>query len=829
MILTREGRRTWWLVMLGVWGIAALLTVLDAVAFREYIDLLDRAGPRVPPISTPMQHIVPTNYADAQTWVRYALTFDEGGPARVRFTLNDNAPDGREVHWSSGFAHLIALAGRWRAVATGEPLPLATERVLPWFNLPLLLGVVVLFSAWTARRAGAGAGAFVALALVGTNTFYGGFGPMYVDHHGVLSAATFGVALGAMFMGGGWWRAKVPGAGGLLPNSRAAARSAAIFSAVCGAVGMGFSAASTIPVIGFTGLAGLLAGGLFGKSAQRDGAEFDEGLWRLWGRVGAVGSLFFYLLEYAPDHVGLRMEVNHPFYALAWWGGGELVAVVLGWRLAPAGTPRPPLWRFGWPLLAGAVAPLTILLGGTRVFLVGDPFVAGIPQSVAEGLSLVAIKKAFGWPMFFYYINWNVAPFLIAAALLFRRSQRDRGLLLFTGLVALGGFVMLIAQVRWALGASGPMLGLLLVTLVALLGQRGAVTRWLAVVGVILVCFVPEAVSRIRIVRSRVADRQPDRGDLQQILYRDAAAAIRASQPKGEIVLLASPNASVAMGYYGNFRTIGTLYWENYAGMRAAAEIFCAPSAEQARERMRRRGITHLALVSEENFLSQYFTILRPGGTREEFQNTFGWQLLYDQRLPLWLRPIPSHAPADVFLPGLRVLLLQVVPDQTEADALWHIALAQLAVGEAAVATGSFEAAVMRAPESRRVQLCLSAGNICYANGAHASAVRLYRAVLTAGENHVASGNLAWILATTTDDRLRNGADALAVAQKLPADDPTSLSALAAALAESGRFPEAVAAAARALDLAKAAGSQNPDKVYAARLEAYRAGRPWRQ
>ena len=110
MILTRESRRTWWLVMLGAWALAAGLATWHTLAFRDYVALLDRAAPRVPPITTPMQHIVPTNYADAQTWVRYALTFDAGAPWRVRFTPNDNAPAGREVHWNSAFAHLLAAA-----------------------------------------------------------------------------------------------------------------------------------------------------------------------------------------------------------------------------------------------------------------------------------------------------------------------------------------------------------------------------------------------------------------------------------------------------------------------------------------------------------------------------------------------------------------------------------------------------------------------------------------------------------------------------------------------------------------------------------------------
>ena len=815
--------------MLGAWALAAVLAVPHTLALRDYVGLLDRAAQRVPPIATPMRHIIPTNYADAQTWVRYALTFDAGAPWQVRFTPNDNAPAGREVHWNSGFAHLIAGAGRLRHALTGEPLPLATERIIPWFNLPLLLVVVGLFSAWVGRRAGAGAGALVALGIVGIEAFYAGFSPGYVDHHGLLTAATFGVVLGAIFMGAGWWRPQAAGADPLLPSSRADARRAAVLSALCGAAGLWFSAASTIPTIALTGLAGLGAAWSLGRAAQRAGAVFDAALWRLWGRVGAGASVVFYLLEYAPTHLGLRLEVNHPLYALAWWGGSELVALLAERRLTAVGQPRPTALRFVWPLLALGAAPVTILLGGTRVFVVGDPFVSEIPKTVAEGLSLMASTKAFGWDVFFNYVNWNVAPLFVAAGLLLRRRQPDKPLLLFAAVVALGFVGLLAAQIRWSFGASGPLLCLLLVVVAALVQGRGPLTRWLIVAAVAGLCFVPPAVSRTRTVRTRVAARQPDTMDLQQLLYRDAAAAIRASQPTGDIVLLSSPNGSCGIGYYGGFKTLGTLYWENYAGLRAAAEIFGAPSAEQARELIRRHGITHLALISEESFLTQYFSILHPTGTAEEFRQSFGYQVLSDQLLPPWLRPIPYRAPPDVSLPNLRVLLLQVVPDQTETDALWHIAVAQLALGQVAEAVQSFENSVRRAPAPQRVPLCQKAGNLCYSNGAHAAAVRLYRAALTGGDNPIVTGNLAWVLATSTDATVRNGGEALALAQHLNADDANALSALAAALAETGRLPAAVDAAARALALIHPTGNAAAEAAFAARLEAYRAGRQWRQ
>jgi Flp pilus assembly protein TadD len=60
-------------------------------------------------------------------------------------------------------------------------------------------------------------------------------------------------------------------------------------------------------------------------------------------------------------------------------------------------------------------------------------------------------------------------------------------------------------------------------------------------------------------------------------------------------------------------------------------------------------------------------------------------------------------------------------------------------------------------------------------------------------------------------------------------DDFTAQHALAAALAENGRLPEAVASAQRALALARAAGQTATLPLLERTLAAYTAGQPWRQ
>lgn len=92
---------------------------------------------------------------------------------------------------------------------------------------------------------------------------------------------------------------------------------------------------------------------------------------------------------------------------------------------------------------------------------------------------------------------------------------------------------------------------------------------------------------------------------------------------------------------------------------------------------------------------------------------------------------------------------------------------------------------------------------------------------------------LSWVLATSSDERLRNAAEAVSLARR--ACELTSLKraesvdSLAAALAEAGQFVGAVKAAEEARSLATKSGSADLAKKIDKRLELYKAGKPCRR
>ncbi len=92
---------------------------------------------------------------------------------------------------------------------------------------------------------------------------------------------------------------------------------------------------------------------------------------------------------------------------------------------------------------------------------------------------------------------------------------------------------------------------------------------------------------------------------------------------------------------------------------------------------------------------------------------------------------------------------------------------------------------------------------------------------------------LSWILATAANPAFRNGVEAVRMADRAceltGRKDAAKLKTLAAAYAEAGRFPEAVATAQTARELAAQAPSKELADECRLMLEQFKAAKPWRQ
>ncbi len=122
-----------------------------------------------------------------------------------------------------------------------------------------------------------------------------------------------------------------------------------------------------------------------------------------------------------------------------------------------------------------------------------------------------------------------------------------------------------------------------------------------------------------------------------------------------------------------------------------------------------------------------------------------------------------------------------------------------------------------------------------YANrGRLAEALVQWRRLLELQPNNaLALNSMARVLATAGDASLRNGAEAVTLAERAArlsgGREPVLLDTLAAAYAEAGRFPEAVQTERRALDLAAQGQSPQIAQELRSRLSLYEAGKAFHE
>ena len=151
--------------------------------------------------------------------------------------------------------------------------------------------------------------------------------------------------------------------------------------------------------------------------------------------------------------------------------------------------------------------------------------------------------------------------------------------------------------------------------------------------------------------------------------------------------------------------------------------------------------------------------------------------------------------------------------------------------GSTAEAVALYEQTIELAPDFTVAYIKL--GDIYLQQGSTARAINWYRQALQLEPERVtAANNLAWLLATSPEENLRDGVEAVRWAERsaelVGADNAATLDTVAAAYAEAGRFDDAVAAARKGYQLATAAADRELAKQLQERLRLYERQEPYR-
>jgi tetratricopeptide (TPR) repeat protein len=129
---------------------------------------------------------------------------------------------------------------------------------------------------------------------------------------------------------------------------------------------------------------------------------------------------------------------------------------------------------------------------------------------------------------------------------------------------------------------------------------------------------------------------------------------------------------------------------------------------------------------------------------------------------------------------------------------------------------------------------CFTLARVCVAlNRSEEAVVSLKEAIRLAPKAAVYCNQLAWIYATHPKAQLRNGAEAVRLAERACAltrrREAGFLDTLSAAYAEAGRFAEAIKTAQEERAVGLAAKDNEAVEAAAQKLELYQAGKPYRE
>jgi len=451
-----------------------------------------------------------------------------------------------------------------------------------------------------------------------------------------------------MLAAGGWgWARRAPGLG-----SPPAVRRWFIGAGVAG--GLGFWIGATVALL-CTGLviAGMLV--LFWflpvtRHGRQGGGRFDPSPWKAWGYAGGIASLAAYLIEYVPAPLAMRLEVNHPLYALWFMAAGELLARVGAWRAEGGPLTRTRALALGLSAAGTAALPLALYLGPASWHAMKlDPLLR-MHGFIAEfkRTDLLASATLGRWLLEYGAVLLALPAGLALAAS--RKTRRAEWAWIGTALALAGGFLYLThLQARWAAFWTVALFwlaaGALAFTWRQARKRRPARLAWTAAAAL---AFAQPAwcVFEHATYLARLRNGQTISPLLTGAVYREGIAQAMSSARHGQTWrgLASNPALAGILWWRAGIPAVTSFYWENLDGLTAAAMFFTdEPGGRNARQLALERGWTHLLLSRPADTARDFYYMRFGSQDAAGIARTFAARLAGgDPTLPEWLGPEPA-------------------------------------------------------------------------------------------------------------------------------------------------------------------------------------------
>lgn len=698
--LTRIATRAWIVLPLCALG---FFVATSAVRLRrvEYVsEAAGRTGASGDAPATPHnfdwwpQLIVPGHHNESFEWLDQTRQMFARKEWRVRQVAFENAPFGHEVFASSPYRWWLGLVAWCNHEINSSPEDRAVERAALYAD-PLLL---LLFGAGTtifvALRFGVLAAALLSVGLVTLFPFSTEYLPGVPDNHGLAQAFALWSVL--LLTAG----ARVSGADGKDGGRRM--RQWFFAAGVAGALGLWVSVSNQAPILAGITLGALMAAWTARIEVRANHAAAAEHLpWRAWAIGGAVTCLAAYLAEFFPDHMASwELRAIHPLFGLAWLGIGELLARLTPWiqgeKPRLGSRDKAILW-----LAAASIAsvPITMRLNGSLEFLTKDlpsMRLSMLPDGVSAPNILEWILQNGINPAFVA----TILPLLLVAPAVWIIGFRKFGLAQRMALaVSLGPVLALVGFACWQINWWNCVDSAVLAAIVATAGVVSVSLkgRFVPMVSSALVAIILLAgAMQLWPTFGLTTNGELTKAEVVGLIERDLAYWLAKHTGSEPAIVLAPPDATTALYYYGGISGLGTFGWENQDGLASAIRITSASTPEEAQELIDKRGVTHIIIPQWDPYMDVYAQL-----GSGQVHGTF-LERLHQWNLPPWLRPVPYLIPTIAGFEGQSVIVFKVVDGQDDATAASRLA-------EYFVDMGQLDLASRAATELRRFPADLGA------------------------------------------------------------------------------------------------------------------------
>ncbi len=539
---------------------------------------------------------------DSYTWLTLAKATVVSGVWRQNWTDSDNPPDGRPTHWNSLLVWLLVAAGWLRQLVTREPLVDAIDFAAWAVNPFLQIATCAVLYVSLRKVLGAVATWITLVLIVLLPSMAFNFAPGRPDHQSLAilaMAGTWAPLIRLCFEGA----SSAGTVAGVKGKSRWHGASWVVCSAVSGAFGLWFGASVQVTVFALVGEGIVLAILLWPTERTASIPMRPDALCLLWGAVGFGVTCLLYLVQYAPNDLGMQLEVIHPFYGLSWLGSAGLMAVLLRWGMGCPVFTKQTLGLLIASLSLALVLPLAFWFGSSSWHVLHDPLVRRFQTSTFEGRTFVAMSGE-GWYIALLTEFGVLFLMPLLAVLVLRRAFK-----LPSGVwaaafsaqaVALGYGIFFLSQIRWINHFTFSLVvSAALVWVAVSRGLEGVEKRvfqgiWIGIIGLALLAGAA-AITSDAVAAAKV-DLFATRPLRSAIPVKKMVQLLRERHPEGELRVIIDPGYGPATYHFGKVRSLGSLFWQNAGGLRDHMAFLMdeTPDAEVARRIARERQLDYV-------------------------------------------------------------------------------------------------------------------------------------------------------------------------------------------------------------------------------------------